>query len=56
MLPPRFQAAELTGGWQTYRFGVLEASRQLRQGYHLELARGSARQLGERLTLIDPID
>ena len=55
MLPPRFEAEDLTG-WQTHRLGILEASRQLQQGYHLELARRSARQLGERLTLIDPID
>jgi len=55
MLPPGFQAEDLTG-WQTHRLGVLRASRQLQQGYHLELARRSARQLGDRLTLIDPID
>jgi hypothetical protein len=36
--------------------GVRRASRQLQQVYHLELARRSQRQLGERLTLIDPID
>jgi NTE family protein len=55
MLPKRFQAEDLTG-WQTHRLGVLEASRQLQQGYHLELARRSRRTLGDRLTLIDPID
>ena len=55
MLPKRFQAQDVTG-WQTHRMGVLQASRQLQQGYHLELARRSQRELGERLTLIDPID
>jgi NTE family protein len=55
MLPRRFQAEDVTG-WQTHRLGILEASRQLQQGYHLELARRSQRTLGDRLTLIDPID
>jgi NTE family protein len=55
MLPRRFQAEDVTG-WQTHRMGVLQASRQLQQGYHLELARRSQRRLGDRLTLIDPID
>jgi len=55
MLPRRFQAQNVTG-WQTHWMGVLRASRQLQQGYHLELARRSQRQLGDRLTLIDPID
>jgi predicted acylesterase/phospholipase RssA len=55
MLPKRFQAEDVTG-WQTHRMGVLQASRQLQQGYHLELARRSQLQLGDRLTLIDPID
>jgi NTE family protein len=55
MLPKRFQAEDVTG-WQTHRMGVLQASRQLQQGYHLELARRSRRQLGDQLTLIDPID
>ena len=55
MLPRRFQAEDVTG-WQTHRIGVLRASRQLQQGYQLELARRSQRRLGDRLTLIDPID
>ena len=55
MLPKRFQAEDVTG-WQAHRMGVLRASRQLQQGYHLELARRSQRQLGDRLTLVDPID
>ena len=55
MLPRRFRAEDVTG-WQAHRMGILQGSRQLQQGYHLELARRSQRQLGERLTLIDPID
>lgn len=55
MLPKQFEAENVTG-WQTHRAGVLQASRQLQQGYHLELARRSRRLLGDRLTLIDPID
>jgi NTE family protein len=55
MLPKRFRAEDVTG-WQTHRMGVLRASRQLQQGYQLEMARRSQRQLGDRLTLIDPID
>jgi NTE family protein len=55
MLPKGFQADDMTG-WQAHAAGVLKASRQLQQGYHLELARRSQRALGDRLTLIDPID
>jgi NTE family protein len=55
MLPPGFEPQNVTG-WQTHRLGILQASRQLQQGYQLELARRSQRQLGDRLTLIDPID
>lgn len=55
MLPPRFQAADITG-WGTRSGGVLEASRQLQQGTHLEMARRSRRELGSSFTLIDPID
>jgi len=55
MLPPGFEAQDITG-WNERRFGVLQASRQLQQGYHLEMARRARRELGERFTLIDPID
>ena len=55
MLPGRFEAPDITG-WERNRMGVLRASQQLQQGYHLELARRSERALGDRLTLIDPID
>ncbi len=36
--------------------GLFEASRQLQQGYHLELARRARDELGDKLTLIDPVD
>jgi NTE family protein len=55
MLPPRFQAADITG-WGTRAGGVLEASRQLQQGTHLEMARRARRALGPDFTQIDPID
>ncbi len=55
MLPAQFQPEEVTG-WQTHPLGLMKASRQLEQGNHLELARRSQRQLGERLTVIDAID
>lgn len=55
MLPPRFEAQDITG-WGERRWGILQASRQLQQGYHLEMARRARRELGERFTLIDPID
>ncbi len=53
MLPPRFEAQDITG-WGERRWGILQASRQLQQGYHLEMARRARRELGERFTLIDP--
>jgi len=55
MLPEGFEAANITG-WETRRGGILEASRQLDQGSQLEFARRVQRDLGDRLTLIDPID
>ncbi len=55
MLPRRFEAQDITG-WGERRMGVLQASRQLQQGNHLEMARRARRELGEHFTLIDPID
>jgi NTE family protein len=55
MLPRRFQAQDITG-WAERRGGFMQASRQLQQGCHLEMARRARRELGERFTLIDPID
>ena len=55
MLPTGFLPKDITG-WPERTGGLLEASRQLQQGYHLELARRAREQLGDRLTLIDPVD
>ena len=55
MLPAGFRPKDITG-WPDRTGGILEASRQLQQGYHLELARRAMRQLGDRLTLIEPVD
>ncbi|MGZ9018281.1 MAG: patatin-like phospholipase family protein [Allosphingosinicella sp.] len=55
MLPKGFKPRDISG-WPDRTGGLLEASRQLQQGYHLELARRAQEELGERLTLIDPID
>ncbi len=55
MLPPRLQPEDITG-WQTHRMGVLEASRQAEQGYQLEFAHRTRRQLGDAMTVIDAAD
>jgi len=55
MLPPQFEPEDITG-WQNSRMGILRASRQFEQGYHLEYARRAKRQLGDRFTIIDPCD
>jgi len=55
MLPRRFEAPDITG-WAERLGGFMQASRQLQQGNHLEMARRARRELGERFTLIDPID
>lgn len=55
MLPKGFEPRDISG-WPARTGGLLEASRQLQQGYHLELARRARDELGERLTLIEPID
>jgi NTE family protein len=55
MLPQRFEARDITG-WAQRPGGFMQASRQLQQGNHLEMARRARRALGEHFTLIDPID
>lgn len=55
MLPADFEPKDITG-WPDRLGGLFEASRQLQQGYHLELARRARNQLGEKLTLIDPVE
>lgn len=54
MLPKGFRPKDITG-WPDRLGGLLEASRQLQQGYHLEMARRAQRELGDTLTLIDPV-
>ena len=55
MLPQGFEAQDITG-WSGRHGGFLEASRQMQQGNHLEMARRARERLGEHFTLIDPID
>jgi NTE family protein len=55
MLPPQFEPHDITG-WQRHPLGILRASRQLEQGYHLEFAQRAKRRLGDALTIIDPVD
>jgi NTE family protein len=55
MLPHGFEPKDISG-WPERTGGIFEASRQLQQGYHLELARRAKEELGEGLTMIDPID
>lgn len=55
MLPPQLQAEDITG-WEQSPMGILKGSRQLEQGYHLELARRSQKTLGDALTVVDPVD
>lgn len=55
MLPPQFEPSDITG-FVDRRMTVLAASRQLEQGYHLELARRARAQLGDQLTIVDPCD
>ena len=55
MLPPQLQPPDITG-WQDSRIGILQASRQLQQGYQVELARRARRELGDALTIVDAAD
>jgi NTE family protein len=55
MLPPQLEPEDITG-WQTHRMGVLRASRQAEQGFHLEFAHRTRDALGGALTVIDACD
>jgi NTE family protein len=55
MLPAGFRPKDISG-WPDRLGGILEASRQLGQGYHLELARRAQERLGDKLALIEPVD
>ncbi len=54
ILPPGLEAGDDISGWERRTGGLLDASRQMSMGGHLELARRSKRRLGEKLTLIEP--
>lgn len=55
MLPEGLQPEDITG-WQDAPMGIVKASRELQQAYHVEFARRSARELGDALTIIDAAD
>jgi NTE family protein len=55
ILPRGFDAEDITG-WSDRPMGFMAASRQISYAGHLELARRSARRLGKKLALIDPVD
>lgn len=55
MLPEGLQPDDITG-WQTKPMGIVRASRELQQAYHVEFARRARRELGDTLTLIDVAD
>ena len=55
MLPEGLQPDDLTG-WQEKPMGIVRASRQLQQAYHVEFARRAERELGDALTIIDAAD
>ena len=55
ILPRGFEGEDISG-WPERTMGFMTASRQISYAGHLELARRSARRLGRKLILIDPVD
>jgi predicted acylesterase/phospholipase RssA len=55
MLPERLKPDDIAG-WHRKPMGIVRASRELQQGYHVEFARRAQRELGDTLTLIDAAD
>jgi NTE family protein len=55
ILPRGFEGEDISG-WSDRSMGFVAASRQISYAGHLELARRSARRLGRKLILIDPVD
>jgi len=55
MLPERLEPDDITG-WQKQPMGIVRASRELQQAYHVEFARRAKRELGDTLTIIDAAD
>ena len=55
MLPEGLDPDDITG-WHEKPMGIVRASRELQQAYHVEFARRARRQLGDTLTIIDAAD
>ena len=55
LLPTGLENDDISG-WEAGRLPILDISRRIASGGHLELARRSRRALGDRLTLIEPAD
>jgi len=55
MLPERLTPDDITG-WHRKPMGIVVASRELQQAYHVEFARRAKRELGDGLTIIDAAD
>ncbi|HET6864443.1 MAG TPA: patatin-like phospholipase family protein [Solirubrobacteraceae bacterium] len=55
MLPERLTPDDITG-WQSKPMGIVQATRELQQAYHVEFARRAKRELGGALTIIDAAD
>ncbi|MGA2013694.1 MAG: patatin-like phospholipase family protein [Solirubrobacteraceae bacterium] len=55
MLPEGLTPSDITG-WHRKPMGIVLASRELQQAYHVEFARRARRELGDALTIIDAAD
>jgi NTE family protein len=55
MLPEGLKPDDITG-WHEKPMGIVRASRELQQAYHVEFARRARRELGDALTIIDAAD
>ncbi|MEA2374809.1 MAG: hypothetical protein QOD53_1272 [Thermoleophilaceae bacterium] len=55
LLPTGLEADDFSG-WEANRLPMLDLSRRIATGGHLELARRTRRRLGDKLTLIEPAD
>ena len=55
MLPEGLKPDDITG-WHEKPMGIVRASRELQQAYHVEFARRARRELGDTLTIIDAAD
>jgi hypothetical protein len=56
VLLPRGLQGDDTEGADARRLSLLDLSRRIAAGGHLELARRNLRRLGDRVTLIEPLD